>query len=799
MNSMRYRVVFNASLATWVAVAENVAARGKPSRGRARKLVGAALSVSIAGTAMLAGAADLVRPVASTLSNQTATNIGVKSIVQSSTLTTVTQDKATAVQNWASFNVGTDHAVKFVQPDSNSRILNRIWDNDPSYINGRIDANGQVYLVNRNGIQFGKDSQINVGSLIASALNIKVKTFEDGYLSLGGKDEAAFYYAGTLDDFDAPTSDVSAVTGKDVAVRNYGSIKAADGGSIMLFAPRVENAGSIQANGGQVVLAAGAKVYLAASRDAALRGVLVEVDPFVGGNKDSSTVSNSGLKEAMQGIIADRGNITLAAMAVNNNGLLQASSGKTLNGSIYLQGRSGVTQAVVVEGTATAPAVLEPLAQQGGEVVLGANSRIEAPIDSISEADVKAQALAQYVPQAGDSAAVQASRLAALEDLIRNQYSVSRAESIASPVKSSQIRIDGRQVLLQSGSSITAPHADVSITAQGTRGVDIVRVSDDAARVVMEQGASIDVSGYQNVAVDGSRNQISATLVSNELADSPLQRDGVLYRKTVEFNLLDVPTGKMAIANASGAVDAVRLSLQEVAATGGTVSVKSQGDVVIGTGASINVSGGSVKYSDAVIETTLLTAGTQRVEIGKASADVVYSGLSTGRKTVSAYVEGKAAGTLTVAADNKMVLDGTLRGNAQAGLYQTTAQTAPKGGTLVIGDAAVAGRAISFQRGSGLGATSPFWADPLNAVVDDGSLNIVTPDIFTNGGFTQATIMATGISVAAGTDFQGQRYQSQSCCGQDDRCQRHVDKRCTGGVRQTGALRRDPSGRWRLR
>src|SRR6201999_1422060 len=124
-------------------------------------------------------------------------------------------------------------------------------------------------------------------------------------------------------------------------------------------------------------------------------------------------------------------------------------------------------------------------------------------------------------------------------------------------------------------------------------------------------------------------------------------------------------------------------------------------DVVIGQGASVNVSGGSVAYSAADISTTQLSVGNQRFDIGKASADVVYNGLSTAQRHVAAYTEGKSAGSFSVSADNKIVLDGDVRGSVTPGIYQQTPATAPKGGTLVVGDI-YATRTISFMPGSGL-------------------------------------------------------------------------------------------------
>lgn len=100
---------------------------------------------------------------------------GNASIVQSGTpgqtVTTVKQNSSTASIQWKSFNLGTGDLVQFVQPSKNAVAINRISDTAGSKIMGTIQANGQVWLINPNGILFGKDAQINVGGLLATTLS----------------------------------------------------------------------------------------------------------------------------------------------------------------------------------------------------------------------------------------------------------------------------------------------------------------------------------------------------------------------------------------------------------------------------------------------------------------------------------------------------------------------------------------------------------------------------------------------------------------------------------------------------
>ncbi len=76
----------------------------------------------------------------------------------------IQQTAPQAILNWQTFNVGAQTTVNFNQQGNSSWVaLNRIAaTGTPSQILGQIKADGQVYLINPNGIIFGGASQINV-------------------------------------------------------------------------------------------------------------------------------------------------------------------------------------------------------------------------------------------------------------------------------------------------------------------------------------------------------------------------------------------------------------------------------------------------------------------------------------------------------------------------------------------------------------------------------------------------------------------------------------------------------------
>ena len=94
------------------------------------------------------------------------------------TLNVSTSDKV--VINYNSFSIGGSQAVNFMQPSSSSVALNRVVGGSISEIFGALNANGHIFLINPNGVLFAPGCSVNVGSIIASALNITNEDFLGG-------------------------------------------------------------------------------------------------------------------------------------------------------------------------------------------------------------------------------------------------------------------------------------------------------------------------------------------------------------------------------------------------------------------------------------------------------------------------------------------------------------------------------------------------------------------------------------------------------------------------------------------
>lgn len=184
-----------------------------------------------------------------------------------------------------------------VNQAQNASMLIRIGGGPTSY-DGILNAMGQLILLNPNGIIFGPNAQINVGALIASSLHLTDANFLAGQYLFQG-------------------------TGIEGVVRNMGAITGTSG--VYLLAPNVENHGVITSPGGNIVLAAGATAYLSNRPDG--NGLLAEL------RAPSGQALNVGE------LRADGGNISLAGLVVNQNGLVQANAVQSRNGRIELIAR----------------------------------------------------------------------------------------------------------------------------------------------------------------------------------------------------------------------------------------------------------------------------------------------------------------------------------------------------------------------------------------------------------------------------------------------------------------------------
>ncbi|MBT8608429.1 filamentous hemagglutinin N-terminal domain-containing protein, partial [Polynucleobacter paneuropaeus] len=252
---------------------------------------------------------------------------GAATISQTSAATnatmTVNQTSQRAVINWDSFNVGKNAAVNFVTPGANSSTLNRVTGASPSLIQGALSSNGQIILVNANGITFGRGAQVDAPGVVASTMDIANKDFMDGKSTFSGSGSGKIINKGTIS---ATTQD----------------------GFIALLAPEVQNQGYLLASkGGMVVMAAGEQITLN-FQGKHLGGVNVDIATY------KALVANKRVVEVNGGLVVMAAGAAnqLMSSVIKNSGRVYASSVVNNGGEIEFVGNT-VTQAGTVEANST--------------------------------------------------------------------------------------------------------------------------------------------------------------------------------------------------------------------------------------------------------------------------------------------------------------------------------------------------------------------------------------------------------------------------------------------------------------
>jgi filamentous hemagglutinin family protein len=233
---------------------------------------------------------------------------------------TVNQASDRAVINWQGFSINSGELTRFIQPSAQSAVLNRVTSALSSAINGSLEANGQVFLINPNGVVVGLTGRINTASFVASTLDIPDSQFmAGGDLGFFGDSEAG--------------------------ISNLGIIEAA-GGDIVLIARHVENAGTLSAPEGTVGLATGSEVLLSQAADPR---IFIETDLSLS-ETDEIGVTNTGLIEAASVELQAAGG-SVYALAVNNGGVIHATGMVNEGGRVLLKSQGG---AIENSGTITA-------------------------------------------------------------------------------------------------------------------------------------------------------------------------------------------------------------------------------------------------------------------------------------------------------------------------------------------------------------------------------------------------------------------------------------------------------------
>lgn len=263
---------------------------------------------------------------------------GQAQITQQGKVTNINQSSQKAAINWQKFNIAADETVNFKQPNAHSVTLNRVIGNEKSVINGAMNANGKVFLLNPHGTLIGKGAKINVGGLVASTANISDDDFMQGKYRFTGNGSGA--------------------------VENYGEIAVPAGGVVALLAPIVKNNGNIKADSASVLLASAEHFSITLPENGDFAYTI-----------DKGTLQ--GLVDNGGAVLADGGVVVLTAAGldsvkksvVRHTGIIQANTVANKNGKILLLGDLDNSR-TEVSGSLKAEA---PISGDGGFIETSAN------------------------------------------------------------------------------------------------------------------------------------------------------------------------------------------------------------------------------------------------------------------------------------------------------------------------------------------------------------------------------------------------------------------------------------------
>lgn len=560
----------------------------------------------------------------------------------------ITQTQQKAILNWETFNIGRNTSVKFQQQSADWTVLNRVTDptGSPTQILGQMSALGGVYVINRNGIIFGAGAQVNVHALVASsldvgALNLTQSARDQYFLGTGINGANSFSVATTLKPADSGYSAENNHWG-DVTVQAGASIKTSvvdldSPGFIYLFGRNVSNAGTLTSPAGEVAMVAARTIDLVSGgywklpsavlpSGVAYRGTDFQITQFADDYLLSADVlgqslttkyaagtgliSNSGLIETPRGITQMNGD----RITVSQTGVISADTGITRNSMVLLRAATSVD----LQGTISSLPYDDPLTSslpQGGSA--GGTVQTFAP--------AYVELSAQNSVTVGSSGLISAPsatlNLRAID--LGSSNSKSIYSSTATGVTTNSLFGYGTNVLRTLNSSITGPQ-----------------------QVLLEDGATVDVAGLQNVVLPASYNFIPFVPRGNEFADMPLQRNGALYGQTLWIDIRASGTRSdgttwvgTPVADASGTINAYGRSIQQLMTSGGAVTLQTDQtatdggtpsrSVITQSGSVINVAGGNVTYLPGMVSTSvLLGADGRRYGIANADPNMTYLGLA---------------------------------------------------------------------------------------------------------------------------------------------------------------------------
>jgi hypothetical protein len=516
------------------------------------------------------------------------------------------------------------------------------------------------------------------------------------------------------------------------------AITARDLGLVLIAAPNVTNSGEITAPDGQVGLIAGigvARLFDDGNGGSLTGSPNINALSFFNYSQLSNSAASPGTLVNNGLVDVPRGDAALLGGVIDQNGIVLTSTSVSRPGTIEIE------------------ATYDDNALSNPQAIAIQQSGLSGPVD------FGAGAVTAIVPDGNGATVPTAS---------------------AASVRLGVMTITGDTVNFLSGSLTEAPGQTIDVAASPFNLLNAPNYPADAPtgseRILVESGAIIDVAGIADVQLPAANAALTERLAGNELADSPLQRDGFLYGKTVTVN--DAITGTRSdglawvgtpLADLSGYAGLVPQTIDQVLINGGAVSLRG-GEFAFASGAVINLMGGYVHNLAGTIDTTrLVDSSGHLVNIADADPEDTYVSVAgsftvdharwgvtdtfaspivanTGTEEPDGITGGNA-GTLSVDVsdtsldDNAIeeyapgagaiVLDGRIDARAFAGETQVNDGTLPRNGALSITSAfpIEIGSAASLSASAAVAASLPAGYGPESPLLATYPPNLVPKPI----------------------------------------------------------------------
>jgi filamentous hemagglutinin family protein len=728
-----------------------------------------ALALLSTGNATAAGLAPNALPTTA-LPTGAVVNTGKLAISTQGAAMTIQQTTDKASVNWNAFNIGSGASVNVQQNSVNSVLLNRVVGNDPSQILGKLTANGQVVLVNPNGIVFGKDGSVAAGAFTASTFGISEQDFANGKYNYTRNGSTAA-----------------------VTVENGASLSAtAHGGYVALIGASVDNQGTISTQGGSVLMVAGEK---AALPEAMTSNVSVPLSGKVRLELLPSTintmVSNSGTITTEGGqVLMQAAALSDAVASITHTETIDTTG--TKGGAVTLQADHGI-----IKATGTIKASSKNAKNKGGDIYIGRDEETGVLARATDVSGAKLESKGGFVETSGDHLKTDGISVKAKDWLLDPTDIKIVAVGTATPdtatvpgsglyqdttaLSTSEVLTSTIKTAIDNGTNVTISTANSVVGANGSGNIVIFDKLDFANNsgqdvtltLLAKNGITQNTGAFIKQTAGANDNKVNVVMTSEGLhggnSAPSTSSKGITLNAAISTNgdvTLNGTTNNSAAASASNAVGVDIKSTAAITAKNISVTGKSESSFGIQSASAlyatdkITLDGTSTNWVGVVTNAAVTAGGTLTI-IGHKTSAAGYQGININRavKGASVAITGDSVGHYGVgigtlgsveSTTGDVTISGTGTGNTTMGGNNNAVGVQVRGDVTAKGKLSITGT----KNGSG-GYQGVTFSDSKTMRGDSieitGTSNAWDAVTFTNATFAATkTLKITADSTAVG-------------------------------------------------